>query len=980
MDDDGLLMNFAAPQPVSRASRTQVRKGAAQSRAIRSGAPHAKRQSNGDASMSSDTSVLASQSWAQHAASSSASAPPSTSLAAHPPFSSRPDQPALKRPRLSDAGGSVRANGLSAEHDISDLSERPGRRRIKTAAAASASARPQGSQLGSGAGRPGGGSGAGIVSSLFTGDASSGPNGHTFAEGTTPVRNARPTNAPLDSSTFSGLALDPLIVRHLSGRMDIGSRPTAIQRTALPALMSSSSSSEAFPTYDKATAKDVLIHAQTGSGKTLAYLLPILQSLLPLCADAASWIDRNVGTLAIVLAPTRELARQIYEVAEKLLALHLSARSGDRTDDREAAAMAGEEAVEGVQDPSRRRTRWIVPGLLSGGSTKNHEKSKLRKGLPIIVATPGRLLDHLQNTSTLDVGRLQWLVLDEADRLLEMGFKETLDAILRALDGRRRLARETARNVMLENGGAANDEPTDAMGIQWWKAPRRTVLCSATLDENVQVLAGTALVTPIVVRALADGYEPKDASAPLAIRSVSTSSEADLVAIAKTEAQPQATLSAPAQLRQHFVITPTKQRLVMLLALLRKAISSATSTDGTPAATRRVIVFMSCTDSVDLHWNAMGGVNMDTQDGAEERSTTESDAGTPNSIVGQTCQLLPDARVYRLHGSMPQADRILSLRTFSKNAPSNGGACKASILLCTSVAARGLDLPDVGTVIQLDPPTDSGADEYLHRIGRTARAGRNGQSWLMLLPHEREIVSRLEENMRSGDAKFKDAQKHLHEADPRSTLRNGFGGRGDEYEARATDAQLAFERWVMSSEKASTMARSAFMSHIRAYATHPASNKDIFSIGALQLGHLAKAFALREAPATIKAKARSSGSASKLNTSKKRKLEVKEEAHRKDKIQKMQQKAQDLAKSGREDARDGPREEEEEDSDDPAAFARSAARKHARHSLPKADAPTKDVPTNSAEARMYAKVRALGRETRKGGVLGAHAADEFQLG
>lgn len=332
------------------------------------------------------------------------------------------------------------------------------------------------------------------------------------------------------------------------------------------------------------------------------------------------------------------------------------------------------------------------------------------------------------------------------------------------------------------------------------------MLCSATLDENVQVLAGTALVTPVVVRALTDGEESAAASATPADPPDARSSGPTLEPL-RNDARTM--LSAPAQLQQHYVVTPTKQRLVMLLALLRKAISSADAESEGLAATRRVIVFMSCTDSVDLLWNAMGGAEMDAAEVKGDAAMDERKDESANTVIGQTCQLLPDAPIYRLHGSMSQADRIASLKTFAKSvAPSSTSGYdsrKASILLCTSVAARGLDLPDVGTVIQLDPPTDAGADEYLHRVGRTARAGRKGQSWLMLLPHERGIVPRLEDAMRSGSQIAGEVERHLHEADARLTLREGFGGRGDEYEARATDAQLAFERWVMSSERVSVV-------------------------------------------------------------------------------------------------------------------------------------------------------------------------------
>jgi ATP-dependent RNA helicase DDX31/DBP7 len=83
-----------------------------------------------------------------------------------------------------------------------------------------------------------------------------------------------------------------------------------------------------------------------------------------------------------------------------------------------------------------------VPGLLIGGATRTHEKAKLRKGVTILVSTPGRLLDHLQNTSSFNVGKCRWLILDEADQLMELGFEDTIKGIIQALDGRSRLAKQ----------------------------------------------------------------------------------------------------------------------------------------------------------------------------------------------------------------------------------------------------------------------------------------------------------------------------------------------------------------------------------------------------------------------------------------------------------------------------------------------------------------------------------------------------------
>ena len=120
-----------------------------------------------------------------------------------------------------------------------------------------------------------------------------------------------PSNAPLDYSTFSGLGLNPLLVSHLTTKMSI-LKPTAIQRASLPTMLS---------TAPEKIARDIFIQSQTGSGKTLSYLLPIIQDLLPL--SSLSYIDRSIGTLAVIIAPTRELAKQISDVLEALLKMRL---------------------------------------------------------------------------------------------------------------------------------------------------------------------------------------------------------------------------------------------------------------------------------------------------------------------------------------------------------------------------------------------------------------------------------------------------------------------------------------------------------------------------------------------------------------------------------------------------------------------------------------------------------------------------------
>ncbi|KAH9979860.1 P-loop containing nucleoside triphosphate hydrolase protein [Lactifluus volemus] len=622
-----------------------------------------------------------------------------------------------------------------------------------------------------------------IISSLF----SSNPKVEQQPKAPVTKAQSKPSNAPLtDSSTFTGLGLNPLITSHLTTKMDI-LKPTAIQRASLLALLSSS---------DSSTSRDAFIQSQTGSGKTLSYLLPILHDLLPLSTN--SYIDRSIGTLAIIIAPTRELAKQISDVLDVLLKLRL--RPPDAApDDEEMNDM--------------RVTRWLVSGLLTGGATRGHEKARLRKGIPILVATPGRLLDHLQNTSSFDVSKCRWLVLDEADRLMELGFADAIKGILSCLEGSRKLALQ-----------AVNEKRSREVRDWDWHVRRRTILCSATIREDVQVLAGTTLLNPIVIKA----------------------TEVDLPnqAIGATEdtapaADPKFT--PPSQLSQKYVIVPLKLRLVTLTALLRSLLSQSGGRRGF-----KILVFLSCTDSVDFHWRLLGGSNLEDEGSSDDDAEKIEDG---DGCVEVHSPLLPDTSIFRLHGSLPLATRLSSLREFSATPKTPQSDRLASILLCTSVAARGLDLPRVRAVVQYDLPTEGGATEYVHRVGRTARAGRGGQAWTIIAPSEAQWVEWVQSRMASGTTEGGAGRFGAVAVD--EILQSGFGGKGKEYEDRATEVQLAFERWCLKRKENVEMARTAFSSHLRAYATHPSDEKHIFHIRHLHLGHLAKSFALREAPSTV---------------------------------------------------------------------------------------------------------------------------------
>lgn len=571
-------------------------------------------------------------------------------------------------------------------------------------------------------------------------------------------------------------------------------KPTSIQRATLPFLLPTAS--------EETSARDAFIQSQTGSGKTLSFLLPIIQDLLPLSTE--SYIDRSIGTLAIIIAPTRELAKQISDVLEALLRLRLRPE---------------EEAADDPSSSSTRLTRWLVSGLLTGGATRTHEKARLRKGIPILVSTPGRLLDHLQNTSSFNVGKCRWLVLDEADRLMELGFEETITGIIQGLDGRRRLALQA-----LEDGKSME------VGGWDWKRGRRTVLCSATIREDVQKLAGTTLVRPLMIKATESDLPVRDTA--------HRSGDDDKLALNSGTEK----FTPPSQLSQKYVVVPLKLRLVALIALLRSLVAQSRARKGS-----KIIVFLSCTDSVDFHWRLLGSSSMD--DGSErqpdnEDSDKDSDASdsdgkveTGGEKIAVNSSLLPDTSIFRLHGSLPAPTRLASLQGFSAVSSKktlNPPPSSTSILLCTSVASRGLDLPLVRAVVQYDLPTEGGATEYIHRVGRTARVGKGGEAWSLVAPTEAEWVKWVEGKMR-GEAKDYapgDEKRNitLEGVSVESVLRTGFGGKGSEYEERATEVQLSFERWVFRQKEVRLISRRSLFIHLYVRRTPNWLERRIFRI------------------------------------------------------------------------------------------------------------------------------------------------------
>ncbi|XP_076603908.1 ATP-dependent RNA helicase DDX18 [Chaetodon auriga] len=403
--------------------------------------------------------------------------------------------------------------------------------------------------------------------------------------------------------------------------------------------------------------RDVLAAAKTGSGKTLAFLIPSIELIYKL-----RFMPRN-GTGVVILSPTRELAMQTYGVLKELMTHHVH-----------------------------------TYGLIMGGSNRSAEAQKLANGVNILVATPGRLLDHLQNTPGFMFKNLQCLIIDEADRILEVGFEEELKQIIKLLPKK-----------------------------------RQTMLFSATQTRKVEDLARISLKKEPLYVGVDDNKD-------------------------------NATVDG---LEQGYVVCPSEKRFLLLFTFLKKN------------RKKKLMVFFSSCMSVKFHYELLNYI---------------------------------DLPVMAIHGKQKQTKRTTTFFQFC-NADSG-------ILLCTDVAARGLDIPEVDWIVQYDPPDDP--KEYIHRVGRTAR-GINGRGHALLILRPEEL----------GFLRFlKQAKVPLSEFE--------FSW------SKISDIQSQMEKLIEKNYYLHKSAQEAYKSYVRAYDSH--SLKQIYSVNTLNLPMVALSFGFKVPP------------------------------------------------------------------------------------------------------------------------------------
>lgn len=305
-----------------------------------------------------------------------------------------------------------------------------------------------------------------------------------------PIVGQRLVN-PVSEQVFTGEAMNSVglhehAVKNLADILQI-TELTTVQKRTVPVVLSG---------------RDILVRSQTGSGKTLAYALPIVQKL----QDIRPKLSREDGIQAVVIVPTRELAIQSYELFVKLLKPY----------------------------------QWVVSGYMSGGEKRKTEKARLRKGINILVGTPGRLCDHLLHTESFKLDNVKWLVLDEADRLFELGYEKDVKKIVDALNTKPVVDGERANPF-------AKTTASSTSTIQ-------SLLLSATLTHSVRQLAGLALKNPLFI-------DTSDVTNEDILKSNTFIESFDEVIADEI-------MVIPSTVSQTYVLVPPKLRLVTLSGLI----------------------------------------------------------------------------------------------------------------------------------------------------------------------------------------------------------------------------------------------------------------------------------------------------------------------------------------------------------------------------------------------------------------------------
>ena len=572
---------------------------------------------------------------------------------------------------------------------------------------------------------------------------------------------------------------------------------TKIQKKAIPILLEH---------------KNVIVKSETGSGKTLAYIIPLYQNLIEI--NEINKISRKDGIYSIIFSPTHELCLQIEKTFDKLKSSCIN----------------------------------VVFGTMMGGQKIDTEKKKLRKGINVIISTPGRLLYHLRNSGNLNFSKLKMIIIDEADLMLDMGFEKDIKECFKLI-----IKKSESEN---ENE-FYNDEDIELNPDLFKKF--KIFLISATIDNRIRKMTNYFMKG---FKAIGFEKEDNDNEKKDNTDKNKNDKNIDIPNEKKNDNDNEKnniinhnnylTSLKQQNITQFYSCIYDEYKLIHLIAFLYNNIQ------------KKTIIFVSTCDLCEYLSKLITEIEIDINYNNQNINSISTKNIKDKSKSNQREKLINlfSQKTYKLHGKMKHEERKIVFNEFNEDS--------TGILIATDVASRGLDFKDVDWIIHYDINPD--IKEYVNRIGRTARIDNIGNSILFLMKNEMKLLDtcfisvknnlneiksdnilinflkeinknilekKLEENIYINNINTEDA------LDENEIYRKKYGN-------ILNILIRCIKNFVFKDKSNLILARKAFKSEIRAYVTFFKYGKDVFNVNILNLTRISRSFGLYKESLSMK--------------------------------------------------------------------------------------------------------------------------------
>ena len=532
---------------------------------------------------------------------------------------------------------------------------------------------------------------------------------------------------------------------------------TKIQKKAIPILLEH---------------KNVIVKSETGSGKTLAYIIPLYQNLIEI--NDINKISRKDGIYSIIFSPTHELCLQIEKTLDKIKSCCIN----------------------------------VVYGTMMGGQKVETEKKKLRKGLNIIITTPGRLLYHLKNTENLNFNKLKIIIIDEADLMLDMGFEKDI--------------KECFKLIIKKTENEYNNVENLELNPDLFKK-FKIYLISATIDNRIRKMSNYFMKGFKAI-----GFEKEDNDNNKKennneIKEDNIINHNNYLSNLKQQ-----------NITQLYSYIYDEFKLVHLIAFLYNNFQ------------KKTIIFVSTCDLCEYLSKIITEIeiNINNNDNSPEKNIN-----------------LFSQKTYKLHGKMKHEERKIVFNEFNLD--------NTGILIATDVASRGLDFQDVEWIIHYDINPD--IKEYINRIGRTARIDNIGNSILFLMKNELKLLDTCFNSVKNNLNEMKNSDilinfvKNINKNILQTKIDENFSDIKIEddvldeneiykkkYNSIINILIRCIKNFVFKNKNNLILARKAFKSEIRAYVTFFKYGKDVFNTNVLNLTRISRSFGLYKESTSMK--------------------------------------------------------------------------------------------------------------------------------